>query len=1050
MSLQLFANYENTANNSIFYRLTSVNPYNFTLHLQDSKNPGIDITDSYIVEYTLSQNLSERLAFGSDFTAPITLSAQQPTTTVISVSAYNNQDFTLNTILTLSAIFVPNFLSASFISFPQGFLSVNTPSKYWTINKAGTITQYLTALSAENIGNAFYGEGHTEGVALSTTTLNTGVSASWNIGPYNILTTNTSVSAFIPSKSNIAQILPVSLQLCNSIFLPSGPGITFPDLSGTTSWDPLISSAPVFYPFYSSSLTPTGQENINQNTFQRSLSVLRYPDPSSDEFTFGSPFILSSINLPLDSSGQIFNAYIQAPNYSSFNIFYQKYIGSKWNVNATANPAGTNPDWFLTTNLLPNSVQNFKFRLSYYDQDNINNAVLRASNGYPTTVVLNASAEKTIGVTLIDGNWITRTQTVPFSSVAIIQPLPITNLYAANYYNLANTNVNFTNIWAYNPILKSNSTTIYHNFDSIIFNQSEQIESLFFTSKDIGLVSLSATTVFSDVDAGVSATNYYFSNIIEVLDTYDDVEPHHYNGELSPVALTHSTSPRISPNEWVTQDNINTIVDKVLYTINELDQYTSVYKKTNQTTGRLEQQFNFSGGYTTTLIPSSYSTQDGSITTFFNNNLIYSSVSGTPLSSLTVFSASTTGIEITANYFAVNFTPILTGLNYKWISPYIEPQQFANWTIPFLDSSTYFTGAVVLPISQMVVVSYTDHFNLLNNAYSSSVVDTKTKFDDIFNFQNISALGTTSKDYIIVLDAAVPRVSVYTVVDNQIKLFTTWGNIGSKQSKQGFKNPLDLHIDSNDAIWIADTGNNCIKKLTITGKSLLTITNNYLDTSAPISLCVDSQQNVHVLTTSGIYVFDSFGNYSFSYSLPSNISATKINTSYNREMIYVTHSMGVIKYFRTGTICENTFENQLLVDGTTLTGYNSIFQDQFRNLFITVKDQIVRVADLMKIQRHKAITSDALYWKANQMYVHKDEYIQSWVYLKTFHRLWDNIEIFRNSLFYPQTGNKVYVPPTYMKEDILIGQNELVTNAVINRICNQLWTNLSSIVKYFE
>jgi len=302
MSLQLFANYENTANNSIFYRLTSIDPYTFTLHLQNS---GTEVKDSYILEYTVSQNLSERLAFNADFTASVILSAQQPGTTVISVTAYNDQDYTLNSILNLSAIFVTNFLSANFVSFPQGYISSVWP-KYWTIDKYATHFQYLTALSAQNIGNAFYGEGHTENVSLSTTTLATGVSAKWNVGPYNTIVNSSEAAISISSKSNIAQVLPVSLQLCNNTFQANGPGITFPDLSGDTSWDPLISSTPVFYPFYSSSLTPTGQENTNQNTFSRSVSVLRYPEPDINEYSFWSPFFSSSFSLPLDSSGQIF------------------------------------------------------------------------------------------------------------------------------------------------------------------------------------------------------------------------------------------------------------------------------------------------------------------------------------------------------------------------------------------------------------------------------------------------------------------------------------------------------------------------------------------------------------------------------------------------------------------------------------------------------------------------------------------------------------------------------------------------------------------------
>jgi hypothetical protein len=64
--------------------------------------------------------------------------------------------------------------------------------------------------------------------------------------------------------------------------------------------------------------------------------------------------------------------------------------------------------------------------------------------------------------------------------------------------------------------------------------------------------------------------------------------------------------------------------------------------------------------------------------------------------------------------------------------------------------------------------------------------------------------------------------------------------------------------------------------------------------------------------------------------------------------------------------------------------------------------------------------------------------------------LWDNIELFRGSLFYNEFGRRLYTGPTYKKEDLIIGQNELVTNSVINRLCDQLWSNLKTLINYFD
>jgi hypothetical protein len=53
-------------------------------------------------------------------------------------------------------------------------------------------------------------------------------------------------------------------------------------------------------------------------------------------------------------------------------------------------------------------------------------------------------------------------------------------------------------------------------------------------------------------------------------------------------------------------------------------------------------------------------------------------------------------------------------------------------------------------------------------------------------------------------------------------------------------------------------------------------------------------------------------------------------------------------------------------------------------------------------------------------------------------------------LFYETGGCKSFALPVYDKEDLKLGQNEIVTNAVINRLSEQLWTNLQSIAKYFD
>ena len=315
-------------------------------------------------------------------------------------------------------------------------------------------------------------------------------------------------------------------------------------------------------------------------------------------------------------------------------------------------------------------------------------------------------------------------------------------------------------------------------------------------------------------------------------------------------------------------------------------------------------------------------------------------------------------------------------------------------------------------------------------------------------------VAISSEGKVIVLDSVLCRVSVFDVILDppEFRLFASWGTYGNADNPRGFNKPSDVHIDIYDSIWITDTGNKCVKKLTMLGKDSLTIQHENFDSNPPLSVCVDSKLNVHCLTNSKVIVFDQYGEFSFEYVFSKEIiNVKKINTSYNKEMIYITHENGVIKYFRTGIIAYDVADNIdcRLGRNVKLTGFSSVSQDKYRNLYVTVDDKILKIADLQKVVNDLALLPN-LYWKEPDLLIHKEEYIQPWVYLKSFHRLWDNIELIRNSLAYEASGCKTYKPRVYKKEDLVIGQNEIVTNAVVNRLSEQLWANITTMLQYFN
>jgi hypothetical protein len=118
-------------------------------------------------------------------------------------------------------------------------------------------------------------------------------------------------------------------------------------------------------------------------------------------------------------------------------------------------------------------------------------------------------------------------------------------------------------------------------------------------------------------------------------------------------------------------------------------------------------------------------------------------------------------------------------------------------------------------------------------------------------------------------------------------------------------------------------------------------------------------------------------------------------------------------------------------------------------VLITTNDKILKFGDLMTLQRTKGLVTKN-FWNLEDILIHKEEFIQNWIYTRAFQRMWDNIEIFRNTLQFDNSVCKGYKPPIHGKEKIVIGQNEIVTSAVIDRILGYLWDNFNTLLDYFD
>jgi hypothetical protein len=1067
MSLDLFANFERTSNSSLFYRITSSSPRTFVVKLSDADYFDENLNSLYYAE--ISVNGAPYNQFVADvngrFVTNLTFNTASPCVCSINVSVSSGGTFYDS--YSLSGIFVDRFPAVDFIAYPSSYANLNT----------GEVEFFDNTNYQSSPGVKFYGEGHTETILLSALPPKAGETLMWFIGnslsSISVNQSNIQINSTSNSTANVQitsvlfdnRVYPISLRSTNTSITTAGPILTYNDIDGDLE----------FYPFFTSTLNVTGGE-LNLQT-KGSITVMEYPVPITS--TFDAPFASSLINLPLDYKVQTFRGILTTSIRDGF--FPQIFIGTRWELQGSSEFG----EWSVQTPFLESTLA-YQFQLGY--DSTANQLILptfKASPTSPSTATLAVSSYKDVYIDAAPHDWQVKRVYDTHVSSTTISPIPIAKLYLPNYFNEKHQSVNIAVVDTPAPPLEFQTVTIKSSQSSeTLVISGTSVTSLTGTMRfdRLGTANLSATALLRNtITNDLTETTVLLPEMLEVVNTYDEVEEKYFQSALTPLELTYISQPRLTPNEWAIADNINSIVEKFYTTIDELDGYTKLYEKKDKFyswIGPIQDQSVYTwldlecydgaenvitwadfecgiSGYTETWQFHECESSKSDPTCLQKYCLEWkwkSRKQGIADTNVTWKSAKCTG------EFAK-----------RWLYEKCATDSDSNhcdrdvWKVTTIDKNAFnipsptsitrcnIVDAEISSQSNQLVIAYPTEINLIDKDYFATYLARRGVADELFAFQNIVGLTINTEGKVIVLDSVLPRVSVYKITDNNFTLFSTWGSYGIASKPQGLNKPQDIHVDSDNSVWIADTGNNCIKKFTLIGRHLTTITHEKLDSYAPLSVCVDSVSNIHCLTSSRVLVFDKTGNYLFEYLLAEDIlEAKKINCSYNKEFIYITYLNGVVKYFRTGVICNYVIKDHKCQDNQTLQGYGSLSQDKYRNVYVTVKDKIIKIADLQNINETKASLPANLYWPLSSLLVHKEEYIQPWVYLKTFHRLWDNIELLRNSLFYELEGCKSYTKPTYTKTDLIIGQNEIVSNAVINRISEQLWTNLQSIINYFS
>lgn len=704
-----------------------------------------------------------------------------------------------------------------------------------------------------------------------------------------------------------------------------------------------------------------------------------------------------------------------------------------------------------------------------------------------TQISLNVQKDITCQINQPPNDWQAKTTTINETFNILSIPPPILKLYTPNRFVLTGTEVRFENLTTSTNLLCSLTVDFGDDLDVVTVSGSNINQNFYRTYNTVGQKSLKITGI---VTYDTTPITLNLPNVIEVVQQYDNVVPESYRSTQTPISLPYPNKIQIAANDWAIADVFNSCVEKFYKNLEYLETRGSVYN------GTYSDYFGWLGPLPLVVEGVSACPQytwedincninpDTAVTwydaaTAANYTGSFSIPCGTWLDqtcgtqkvSPTCYGLYNVNWQWRGRKAANTETPITwkqtrcaTGVYPKrW---YFEPSQTNsiivcdegvwNVNIPNINSfydpigncrvqsSCQYKG--IVSKNNILYLAQTSQIKALSSDYTATFYTFQNLFDDVTSFSNIKNICIDSENKIIVLDADLTQVAVYTLEGASWELFVSWGGVGTVSSRSRFYKPNDIHVDQYDNIWVTDTGNSSIKAFSNSGTWLRTIQPTDLNGAIPLSVCVDSQNNLHILTTKQINVYTSTGTPLFSYDYTPYVTgnAVRINTSYNREIIYLCTDTQVIKFFRNGV-----FNGYIIQSKNCVNNITSIYQDEFRNVLITTNDKVLKYPDLMTLIPLKGALPD-YYWKLEDLYIHPEEYVQNWVYNKALQRLWDNIEIFRSTILYSTETCKQYQAPTYNKDQIKIGQNEIVTSTVVNRCLNYLWENFITLIDPFD
>lgn len=127
---------------------------------------------------------------------------------------------------------------------------------------------------------------------------------------------------------------------------------------------------------------------------------------------------------------------------------------------------------------------------------------------------------------------------------------------------------------------------------------------------------------------------------------------------------------------------------------------------------------------------------------------------------------------------------------------------------------------------------------------------------DKLRFDTVTDVAQGSKGQLFVLDSESSVVYAFNRVTEYLYDFGGFG-----KGPQSFNDPDDIYVDKTGRVWIADTRNNRILKLTDEGQHIMAITPSDFSLSSPKKVELRGSINPVVLDRNGLHLFSDTGRY---------------------------------------------------------------------------------------------------------------------------------------------------------------------------------------------